>query len=116
LEDVDGLIRCNRHWIRLLRAGLHAWPAAAGGVLALVGLAPSTMPHDLARDLASIAADAFHRARKGHSQHPSRSCGHRPWPTGRCRRWSGSSCLAASTAATCCCATPSSGDVPPPPR
>jgi SAM-dependent methyltransferase len=42
-----------------------------GGVLALVGLARSTMPHDLPRDLAGVTAGAFHRARKGHWQHPS---------------------------------------------
>ncbi|MCM3886548.1 bifunctional 2-polyprenyl-6-hydroxyphenol methylase/3-demethylubiquinol 3-O-methyltransferase UbiG [Frankia sp. R82] len=42
-----------------------------GGVLALVGLARSTMPGDLPRDLAGVAVGTFHRARRGHWQHPS---------------------------------------------
>jgi SAM-dependent methyltransferase len=42
-----------------------------GGVLAVVGLARSTMPRDLPRDLAGIAVSTIHRARKGHWQHPS---------------------------------------------
>ncbi|WP_449063843.1 class I SAM-dependent methyltransferase [Planomonospora algeriensis] len=42
-----------------------------GGVLAIVGLARSTMPGDLPRDLAGVVVGAFHRAAKGHWEHPS---------------------------------------------
>ncbi|MEU8245887.1 class I SAM-dependent methyltransferase [Nonomuraea sp. NPDC048916] len=63
-------------------ATLHHMDAAAGlarmrdllrpgGILAIVGLARSTMPNDLPRDLAGVAAGIFHRATKGHWEHPS---------------------------------------------
>jgi 2-polyprenyl-3-methyl-5-hydroxy-6-metoxy-1,4-benzoquinol methylase len=63
-------------------AALHHMDAAAGlarlrdlprpgGVLAIVGLARSTLPRDLPRDLAAVAASAFYRARRGHWKHPS---------------------------------------------
>ena len=42
-----------------------------GGVLAIVGLARSTMPGDLPRDLAAVAVGTVHRATKGRWQHPS---------------------------------------------
>ncbi|WP_066943586.1 class I SAM-dependent methyltransferase [Microtetraspora fusca] len=42
-----------------------------GGVLAIVGLAQSTLPNDLPRDLAGIVVGTFHRAMKGHWEHPS---------------------------------------------
>ncbi|MFC4586016.1 class I SAM-dependent methyltransferase [Sphaerisporangium corydalis] len=42
-----------------------------GGVLAIIGLARSTMPNDLPRDLAGIALGITHRATKGHWEHPS---------------------------------------------
>ncbi|GAA4557258.1 class I SAM-dependent methyltransferase [Planotetraspora kaengkrachanensis] len=42
-----------------------------GGVLAVVGLARSTMPADLPRDLAAVAVSTFHRATKGKWEHPS---------------------------------------------
>ncbi|SEK67385.1 class I SAM-dependent methyltransferase [Nonomuraea pusilla] len=42
-----------------------------GGVLAVVGLARSTMPRDLPRDLAAVAVSTLHRAVKGHWEHPS---------------------------------------------
>ncbi|MBO4275464.1 class I SAM-dependent methyltransferase [Microbispora triticiradicis] len=42
-----------------------------GGVLAVVGLARSTMPADLPHDLAGTVLGAFFRATKGHWQHPS---------------------------------------------
>lgn len=42
-----------------------------GGVLAVVGLARSTMPSDLPRVLAGVVAGTAHRAVKGHWQHPS---------------------------------------------
>jgi SAM-dependent methyltransferase len=42
-----------------------------GGVLAVVGLARSTMPGDLPHDLAGVVAGIFHRAAKGHWEHPS---------------------------------------------
>ncbi|MEU7863363.1 class I SAM-dependent methyltransferase [Nonomuraea sp. NPDC049141] len=42
-----------------------------GGVLAIVGLARSTMPNDLPRDLAGIVVGTVHRAAKGLWQHPS---------------------------------------------
>ena len=42
-----------------------------GGVLAIVGLARSTMPNDLPRELAGVAAGTFHRAMKGYWGHPS---------------------------------------------
>jgi SAM-dependent methyltransferase len=63
-------------------ATLHHMDAAAGlarmrdllrpgGVLAVVGLARSTMPNDLPRDLAGIVVGMLHRAAKGHWEHPS---------------------------------------------
>ncbi|MFF4197617.1 class I SAM-dependent methyltransferase [Nonomuraea sp. NPDC001831] len=63
-------------------ATLHHMDAAAGlarmrellrpcGGLAIVGLARSTMPDDLPRDLAGVAVGAFHRAMKGHWEHSS---------------------------------------------
>lgn len=63
-------------------ATLHHMDAAAGlsrmrdllrpgGVLAVVGLARSTMPADLPRDLAGVVVGALHRAAKGHWRHPS---------------------------------------------
>ncbi|WP_433519665.1 class I SAM-dependent methyltransferase [Nonomuraea sp. CA-143628] len=42
-----------------------------GGVLAIVGLARSTMPRDLPRALAGVAVGTFHRVRKGLWQHSS---------------------------------------------
>ncbi|MBB5937177.1 class I SAM-dependent methyltransferase [Streptomyces zagrosensis] len=42
-----------------------------GGVLAIVGLARMTMPHDLPRIVAGVAVDTVHRATKGTWQHPS---------------------------------------------
>ncbi|MEV0407665.1 class I SAM-dependent methyltransferase [Actinoallomurus sp. NPDC050550] len=42
-----------------------------GGVLAVVGLARHTMPGDLPRALAGTAVGTFHRAMKGHWEHPS---------------------------------------------
>ncbi|WP_432920476.1 class I SAM-dependent methyltransferase [Microbispora sp. CA-135349] len=42
-----------------------------GGVLAVVGLARSTVPRDLPRELAGVVAFAAHRAVKGHWEHPS---------------------------------------------
>ncbi|MFI7130957.1 class I SAM-dependent methyltransferase [Nonomuraea sp. NPDC050153] len=42
-----------------------------GGVLAVVGLARSTMPNDLPRDLAGVAVGTLHRAVKGLWHHPS---------------------------------------------
>jgi hypothetical protein len=42
-----------------------------GGVLAIVGLARSTMPNDLPRDLAGAVVGTLHRAAKGHWRHPS---------------------------------------------
>ncbi|MEV7803208.1 class I SAM-dependent methyltransferase [Microbispora sp. NPDC088329] len=42
-----------------------------GGVLAVVGLARSTIPRDLPRELAGVVAFAVHRAVKGHWEHPS---------------------------------------------
>ncbi len=42
-----------------------------GGVLIVVGLARSTMPKDLPRDLAGVVAGTFHRLTKGHWQHSS---------------------------------------------
>ncbi|MFF4615911.1 hypothetical protein [Nonomuraea jabiensis] len=42
-----------------------------GGVLAVVGLARSTMPNDLPRDLAGVAVGTFHRVMKPHWRHPS---------------------------------------------
>lgn len=63
-------------------ATLHHMDAAAGlarmrdllrpgGVLAVVGLARSTMPGDLPRDLAGVAVGVCHRVVKGLWQHPS---------------------------------------------
>ncbi|MEV4890701.1 class I SAM-dependent methyltransferase [Nonomuraea sp. NPDC055795] len=63
-------------------ATLHHMDAAAGlarmrellrpgGVVAVVGLARSTMPGDLPRDLAGMAVGMVHRAVKGHWVHPS---------------------------------------------
>ncbi|MBP2703885.1 class I SAM-dependent methyltransferase [Microbispora sp. RL4-1S] len=42
-----------------------------GGVLAVIGLARSTLPNDLPRELAAVTASTFHRVTKGHWQHPS---------------------------------------------
>ncbi|MEV0200407.1 class I SAM-dependent methyltransferase [Nonomuraea sp. NPDC050691] len=42
-----------------------------GGVLAIVGLARSTMPNDLPRDLAGVVVGTAHRARKGLWRAPS---------------------------------------------
>ncbi|MBO8190123.1 class I SAM-dependent methyltransferase [Streptomyces oryzae] len=42
-----------------------------GGVLALVGIARSTMPNDLLRVLAGVTAGTALRTVKGHWQHPS---------------------------------------------
>lgn len=42
-----------------------------GGVLVVVGLARSSMPNDLPRELAGVVAGAFHRAVKGYWEHPS---------------------------------------------
>ena len=42
-----------------------------GGVLAVIGLARSRLPHDLPRDLAGVAAGTLHRVVQGHGQHPS---------------------------------------------
>lgn len=42
-----------------------------GGVLAVVGLARSTMPNDLPRALAGVVASTLHRASKGLWEHPS---------------------------------------------
>ncbi|GAA1658962.1 class I SAM-dependent methyltransferase [Nonomuraea maheshkhaliensis] len=44
---------------------------APGGVLAVVGLARSTMPRDMPRELAAVAAGALHRVTKNHWEHPS---------------------------------------------
>ncbi|MEU8395370.1 class I SAM-dependent methyltransferase [Nonomuraea sp. NPDC048892] len=44
---------------------------APGGVLAVVGLARSTMPRDLPGELAAVAANVLHRATKNHWEHPS---------------------------------------------
>ncbi|MEV0315007.1 class I SAM-dependent methyltransferase [Nonomuraea fuscirosea] len=44
---------------------------APGGVLAVLGLARSTMPGDLPRELAAVAANGLHRATKEHWEHPS---------------------------------------------
>lgn len=63
-------------------ATLHHMDAAAGltrmrdllrpgGLLALVGLARSTMPNDLPRELAGVAVSAVYRATKGSWEHPS---------------------------------------------
>ncbi|GAA0391614.1 class I SAM-dependent methyltransferase [Microbispora corallina] len=63
-------------------AALHHMDAAAGlarmrdllrpgGVLAVVGLARSTMPADLPRDLAGVVVGTLHRVVKGHWEHPS---------------------------------------------
>ncbi|MBN6056893.1 class I SAM-dependent methyltransferase [Nonomuraea sp. RK-328] len=42
-----------------------------GGLLAVVGLARSTMPNDLPRNLAGVVVGAAHRARKGLWRHSS---------------------------------------------
>lgn len=42
-----------------------------GGVLVVIGVARASLPRDLPRELAGIAANWFHRARKGYWQHPS---------------------------------------------
>ncbi|MEV0390472.1 class I SAM-dependent methyltransferase [Nonomuraea sp. NPDC050643] len=42
-----------------------------GGVLAVVGLARSDMPHDLPRDLAGVVVGTLHRVAKGRWEHPS---------------------------------------------
>lgn len=63
-------------------ATLHHMDAAAGlarmrdllrpgGILAIVGLARSTMPGDLPRDLAGVAVSTCHRVMKGLWEHPS---------------------------------------------
>lgn len=63
-------------------ATLHHMDAAAGltrmrellrpgGVLAVVGLARGTLPHDLPYDLAGMVATAWYRAVRGKWEHPS---------------------------------------------
>lgn len=42
-----------------------------GGVLAIVGVARSTMPKDLPRDFAGVVVGRVHRALKGEWEHPS---------------------------------------------
>lgn len=42
-----------------------------GGVLAIVGLARTTLPRDLPYELAGVAVGTAHRVIKGHWQHPS---------------------------------------------